>query len=261
MTSNYSSNRQMRSVSAKHKYEEKEYHDSRVKLYSEKYYNGGWLAYRFYLKCFSAAYFRKRGIVLDLGCGPFPSLMDPNIYDNAMYCCVDISIHSLLNVRNKCKTDNSHLILCDAECLPFRNESFDTVVSFGLLHHLFQPRRGIEEIHRVLNTGGYFVAHEPSIFWNGQMESPHERGFHPKEIYALLEGFVNVRILTQNYPHLRSLLGLMTRICRRLALDRYEPYMWILGFEVEHIIDVVGLKGTDYLIVAQNHSRTGKSTP
>lgn len=42
----------------------------------------------------------------------------------------------------------------DAENLPFEDETFDFVYSWGVLHHTPGTKRTIEEIHRVLKPGG-----------------------------------------------------------------------------------------------------------
>ena len=42
----------------------------------------------------------------------------------------------------------------DAENLPFPEASFDAVTSMGVLHHVPDPGRAIDEIHRVLKPGG-----------------------------------------------------------------------------------------------------------
>ncbi len=42
----------------------------------------------------------------------------------------------------------------DAESLPFPDESFDAVVSFGVLHHTPDTARAVREVRRVLKPGG-----------------------------------------------------------------------------------------------------------
>lgn len=42
----------------------------------------------------------------------------------------------------------------DAENLPFQDNSFDYVYSFGVLHHTPNTEKAIEEVRRVLNPGG-----------------------------------------------------------------------------------------------------------
>jgi len=48
----------------------------------------------------------------------------------------------------------SDVRLADAEALPFDDETFDIVYSWGVLHHSPDPPRTIREIHRVLRPGG-----------------------------------------------------------------------------------------------------------
>jgi SAM-dependent methyltransferase len=59
-------------------------------------------------------------------------------------------------------------LLGDAEALPFREDTFDCVYAFGVLHHTPTIDRAIREIHRVLKIGGKAVValyHRDSAFY------------------------------------------------------------------------------------------------
>ena len=57
-------------------------------------------------------------------------------------------------------SDNTDLI-CDAHDLPFKNKSFDAVISQAVLEHVADPFRCVEEIHRVLKADGLVYAETP----------------------------------------------------------------------------------------------------
>lgn len=63
-------------------------------------------------------------------------------------------------------------VVASGERLPFRDGSFDAVVSVAVFEHLLDPRDGIEEIGRVLKPGGVLVGY--SAF----LENFHEVSYH-----------------------------------------------------------------------------------
>lgn len=61
---------------------------------------------------------------------------------------------------------SSDLAVADAEHLPFPDDSFDIVYSWGVLHHSPDTQRAFREAHRVLRPGGVLramVYHRPSF--------------------------------------------------------------------------------------------------
>ncbi|MGC8979343.1 class I SAM-dependent methyltransferase [Caldisericum sp.] len=62
----------------------------------------------------------------------------------------------------------STLFVADAEILPFEDSIFDAVYSFGVLHHVPNIQKAINEIYRVLKPGGKAVVslyHKDSLFF------------------------------------------------------------------------------------------------
>jgi SAM-dependent methyltransferase len=59
--------------------------------------------------------------------------------------------------KNAGDTANVRFLEIDSTDLPFKDGSFGVVVSFGVLHHIYNWLDALKEIKRVLKTGGYFV--------------------------------------------------------------------------------------------------------
>lgn len=62
----------------------------------------------------------------------------------------------------------AHLQLADAESLPFADNTFDVVYTFGVIHHTPETDKAVGEIHRVLKPGGRAIIglyHRNSIYY------------------------------------------------------------------------------------------------
>lgn len=85
--------------------------------------------------------------ILDLGCaeGWFFGYIVSKI-SFSVYVGSDIA---LINLEKARKNGLQDLVLCDAEHLPFRNNSFDLVLCTEVLEHLIKPKSALIEIARV----------------------------------------------------------------------------------------------------------------
>lgn len=97
--------------------------------------------------------------MLEVGCGTaFVSLYFAKRHYEV--CCLDIN-KSILEAAEKNfnnKRMQGKFIVGDAEKLPFTDNQFDIVTSFGLLEHFENPRTAIYEMVRVLKSGGLLFA-------------------------------------------------------------------------------------------------------
>jgi ubiquinone/menaquinone biosynthesis C-methylase UbiE len=109
--------------------------------------------------CVRGAGWKEGAKVVDLGCGS-------GIFSRALadlgfsVTGVDLSSKQIDVARRDC-TDVD-FVVGDVECLPFEDGSYDGVLLSGLLHHLPDPSKCVDEVHRVLRPGVTFSAFDPN---------------------------------------------------------------------------------------------------
>lgn len=111
-------------------------------------------------------------------------------------------------------------ILADVKKLPFHGNSFDYVVSSGLLHHLIGQgdlREYLREFVRVIHSWGYVIALEPNLF--------NPSGFLMNIFNKIKPG------ITGLVPHEKALSPLyLTKIFNAAGLENVEcvsaSYVW-----------------------------------
>jgi len=135
--------------------------------------------------------------VLEIGCGDgggagiFSKAFAPGLYHGLD---VDPAMIKVAAGRRQGPLGrNSLFVLGDAEHLPYRDNAFDAVVNFGIIHHLPDWRAGIAEVARVLRPGGAFYFEEiyPLLYANPlfrvMLAHPRENRFHGPEFRAALD--------------------------------------------------------------------------
>lgn len=102
------------------------------------------------------------GRMLDVGVGPgHIPLMVCDRLAHGRIVGIDLSESMLRIARQHCRrsahADRIVYQVADAKSLPFADESFDTVFSNSILHHLADPAAALVEAWRVLKPGGAFL--------------------------------------------------------------------------------------------------------
>jgi SAM-dependent methyltransferase len=88
-------------------------------------------------------------------------------------------------------------VVCDAQRLPFANESFANVVMVDVLHHVQYPIKALRELERVLIPGGRAILCEPAIT---ALSEPFYRHFHPEPVDMFTDPFKSGAITAEKDP-------------------------------------------------------------
>lgn len=96
-----------------------------------------------------------RGRVLDAGCGSGIDTLQMARDHACQVIAVELSRQGITHTQERARAFPNVLpIQGDVEALSFRDDSFDFVYSYGVLHHLPNPEQGFRELVRVLKPGG-----------------------------------------------------------------------------------------------------------
>ena len=78
--------------------------------------------------------------------------------DEVVVCDLSLSMLKQAKLKGRLWMAQSHI-----EQLPFPDESFERIMVIDALHHFCDQRQSIQELLRVLKTGGRLVIEEPNI--------------------------------------------------------------------------------------------------
>jgi ubiquinone/menaquinone biosynthesis C-methylase UbiE len=107
----------------------------------------------------------SRRRILEIGCGrgvalpPLSRLCRP---ETLVGIDIDAELLEVAQSRLEETGVEASVVHGDARSLPFEDGSFDLVIDFGTLYHIGNPAQGLEEVARVLDSGGLF-AHETRL--------------------------------------------------------------------------------------------------
>ncbi|MFX1451705.1 MAG: class I SAM-dependent methyltransferase [Promethearchaeota archaeon] len=106
-----------------------------------------------------------RGRCLEIGCAPAKYL----IYFKRVFDCdvfgIDNSYEGTLVSKKNLKVSkvNGNIIMASCLNLPFREETFDVIVSFGLIEHFTDPKLLLSYFYKILKPNGILITYVPNM--------------------------------------------------------------------------------------------------
>lgn len=121
-------------------------------IYNKRYFEEQKDKYNYVLKKIKI---KSDNEILDVGCGSglLFSFLESTV---EMIVGIDISIRLLKEVKRKNKK-NIHLILADADFLPFKNKKFDIIFAFTILQNMPIPVNTLKEIKSKAKDEGKII--------------------------------------------------------------------------------------------------------
>jgi SAM-dependent methyltransferase len=104
-----------------------------------------------------------KGVILDIGCGSKPY---EKLFVTDKYIGIDVKVSG--HDHSGSQVD----IYYDGLTIPFENESFDSIVCFEVIEHVFNPDILLSEAFRVLKPGGKAMFTAPFV-WD-EHEQPYD---------------------------------------------------------------------------------------
>lgn len=98
--------------------------------------------------------------ILDLGCGD--GLFAKMLFSGRRNEIIGIDVSEACLTAAKSQRIYKGVILCDGAELPYKDNSFATVMSNCVLEHIVDDAKVLQEVSRVLKDGGLFVFTVPS---------------------------------------------------------------------------------------------------
>lgn len=188
---------------------------------------------------------------------------------------VDLSAASIERARHRAELAGyrTDLRVADAEHLPFEDNSFDVVYSYGVMHHSPDTAQCLREAFRVLKPGGQariMVYHHPSLvgamLWlrygllKGKslrrsvfdhLESPGTKTYTRSEARCLTDQFEDVSMRQEFSPG--DLL-----LNRPSARFKSPIYRWIWKIYPRSIVRKIGLRWGLFLLISARKPLAGQ---
>lgn len=166
------------------------------------------------------------GLVLDFGAGtrPYESFIPAEKY---------VGLDTYISGNRQARASD---VIYDGENIPFKNNAFDAVLMSEVLEHIFEPKKVLSEIHRVLNIDGYLVITCPFMWPVHEAPYDYSRYTTYGLEYILNElGFEVVKVQRLGTPA-QTISQLMLNFLSNFLLPRNLYLKYSIGFLVYPLV-------------------------
>lgn len=179
--------------------------------------------------------FPNDSLVLEAGCGVgAQTKIIATKNPDSNFISVDLSEDSIIEAKrmiNSLGINNVEFKQADIFNLPFKDETFDSVIICFVLEHLHNPIQALNELKRVLKIGGTMVAiegdHGSTFFYP---DSKHAYAAINCQIQLQKQGGGNSNIGRELYPLFKSIgLSDISVSPRMVYVDASRPHL-VEGF-------------------------------
>ncbi len=124
--------------------------------------------------------------------------------------------------KRKNKPADLHVDLYYTQLAEIENESYEVILCTGLLEHVPDPQRLIDDLHRILKSGGELIISASGVFsiHEGPNDFFHFTPFSFQHLFKDWAGFKMLRGSSQPFETIGILLQRILRQCRVFPLVR-----------------------------------------
>lgn len=196
--------------------------------------------------------FVKNKIILDVACGTGYGSSYLERYEPEIVIGVDISKEAVAKGKELFRKKLLELLVGDATDMALKDDTFDVVVSFETIEHLYDCEHFLSEVSRVLKNNGVLIISTPnkeafsgcSQFYTNKF---HIKEFTASEFYSLLHKYFE-----RVYPYGEIQMGAVYQTLRGIRR------IVVMGIRVDPLEDC---RITDWLARCFNKSESIYALP
>jgi len=177
------------------------------------------------------SYFKNKNI-LEAGCGGGRFSYALSRLGPKKVTGIDFGVDGLKNARQKFKASNLEFKKANVLDIPYKDNTFDFVLSNGVIHHTENFEKGLHEVIRVCKPGGdiyLYLYGKGGLFWSSRKKMNKMMKRIPQDYTkTVLDniGMPNVRWIFQDNWYVpierHCTYGEVERICKKLNVSNLE---------------------------------------